>query len=327
MSIDPKKGGKCWSCKYCEDIGTHQYEDYVTYMRKCNKSGHDYVDKCQYYCSDYVWDGHTEVPGGSTSSSSSSSSSSSNLEALEDTNKGCFVFIIIGLIIAVIAFFVTNGFFGTKSAENAPAKETAAYEAVYEESLNISAKVDTNSKSLNLRAGPSKNYDVVGTLPKGATVVIHKKEGKWAYVEYKGKCGWCSTSYLKEKNNKKPGCNCIPAFLLFQLQIKVRGRICAAQLLQLGQDAGKMLGMVVETNGFLILPAFSKHQSIGIFLVCVQAVADIALLFPGCFDQFTCQGDELFHIFGGNRHLCHDLNMTGIFHNHAPYSEKSIPSW
>lgn len=204
MSIDPKKGGKCWSCKYCEDIGTYQYEDYTSYMRKCNKSGHDYVDKCQFYCSDYVWDGHTEVPGGSSSSSSSSSSSysssssSSDLQALEDTNKGCFIGIIVLVVLAAIGFFISQGFFGGK-AEEAPAKDPASYEAVYEESLNISAKVDTNSKSLNLRAGPSKDYDVVGTLPKGATVTIHKKEGKWAYVEYKGKCGWCSTSYLKEK--------------------------------------------------------------------------------------------------------------------------------
>lgn len=202
MSIDPKKGGKCWSCKYCEDIGTSQCEDYTSYIRKCNKSGHDYIDKCQYYCSDYVWDGHTEVPGGSSSSSSSyssSSSSSSDLQALEDTNKGCFIGIIVLVVLAVIGFFVSQVFFGGKAAEEAPAKEPASYEAVYEESLNITAKVDTNSKSLNMRAGPSKDYDVVGTLPKGATVTIHKKEGKWAYVEYKGKCGWCSTSYLKEK--------------------------------------------------------------------------------------------------------------------------------
>ena len=77
-SIDPKKGGKCWSCQYCEDIGTHQYEDHETYMRKCNRSGHEYVDACQTQCSDYAWDGKTPentVPSSGSSSVSSSGNS------------------------------------------------------------------------------------------------------------------------------------------------------------------------------------------------------------------------------------------------------------
>jgi len=35
MSIDPKKGGKCWSCKHCEDIATQTHNEQGSYYRKC----------------------------------------------------------------------------------------------------------------------------------------------------------------------------------------------------------------------------------------------------------------------------------------------------
>ncbi len=75
MSIDPKKGGLCWSCTYCEDIATQTDNPSGSYYRKCNKSGHEYVDTCRFHCGDYVWDGKTErhyVPSSSSSSSSTS---------------------------------------------------------------------------------------------------------------------------------------------------------------------------------------------------------------------------------------------------------------
>ena len=85
MSIDPKKGGKCWSCKYCEDIATQDNNPSGSYYRKCSKSGKQYIDTCSFYCSDYIWNGeHTDSSSSSTSSStyssqySGSSSSSSS---------------------------------------------------------------------------------------------------------------------------------------------------------------------------------------------------------------------------------------------------------
>ena len=80
MSIDPKKGGLCWHCTYCEDVATQTDNPSGSYYRKCSKSGHEYVDTCRFHCSDYVWDGKTEryyVPSSSSSSSSSSYSSTS----------------------------------------------------------------------------------------------------------------------------------------------------------------------------------------------------------------------------------------------------------
>ncbi len=60
MNIDPKKGGKCWSCTYCEDIATQTNNSSGAYYRKCTKSGHEYIDTCKSRCGDYVWDGKHE---------------------------------------------------------------------------------------------------------------------------------------------------------------------------------------------------------------------------------------------------------------------------
>lgn len=68
MSTDPKKGGQCWSCKYCEDIATQTNNPHGSYYRKCTKSGHEYVDICRFSCADYVWDGkHDRYVSSSTS--------------------------------------------------------------------------------------------------------------------------------------------------------------------------------------------------------------------------------------------------------------------
>lgn len=69
MSIDPKKGGLCWSCAHCEDVATQTDNPSGSYYRKCTKSGHEYVDTCKFSCSDYLWDGKTErhyVPSSSS---------------------------------------------------------------------------------------------------------------------------------------------------------------------------------------------------------------------------------------------------------------------
>ena len=57
MELDPKKCGQCWSCQFCEDVGEFRYEDDCSYMRKCAKVGHEYVDLCQVRCPDYAWNG------------------------------------------------------------------------------------------------------------------------------------------------------------------------------------------------------------------------------------------------------------------------------
>ncbi len=56
----------------------------------------------------------------------------------------------------------------------------------------------TAASGLNVRTNPSTNSEVVTRIPYGTEVYPQKWEGTWAYVEYKGTFGWCSTKYLRE---------------------------------------------------------------------------------------------------------------------------------
>lgn len=204
--IDPSRCGKCWSCKHCEDIGTFTYEDYLSYMRKCTKYGHDYVDSCQVSCSDYEWDGHTPENGKSSSSSSSYSSSSSSYSSSSSSSyssssdsSGCGkVFLIIAIVSAILAFLAFGGmkFLGF-GAKKVPASSTSG--STYETTMHISAVVSTSGSNLRMRSGPSTDYEVVGSIPNGSTVTMLDQDGSWALVEYNGTTGWCSTKYLTEQ--------------------------------------------------------------------------------------------------------------------------------
>lgn len=213
MDIEPKRAGKCWSCRYCEDVGTYRYEDSTSYMRKCNKSGHDYVDSCSHYCDDYVWDGHTteywkEGTSSSSSSSfssyssSSSSSSYSSSSTSSGSGKGCLIvaavivaiLVIIGIVVSVI---------GNSSDSKTPATDVPGNSYNSSDStdyLNKTAIVSTRKSDLMLRSEPSAKASVVASMPKGSKVTILLEEGDWSYVEYQGKTGWCASKYLTTSN-------------------------------------------------------------------------------------------------------------------------------
>lgn len=70
-----------------------------------------------------------------------------------------------------------------KAAE--PATKSAEY-TVVGESLNIRSEATVNSKKL-------------GELPVGYTFTVIKFNGKWGYINEKGKCGWVNTGYAKKK--------------------------------------------------------------------------------------------------------------------------------
>lgn len=122
MSIDPKKGGLCWSCQYCEDIATQTNNEYGSYYRKCTKSGHEYVDTCKFHCSDYVWDGkHDEffkdsAPSAASTSSVSTSSSASASSKKTPAKKGSAVFKLISAIFTT-AIFAFLGYLTLKYSE------------------------------------------------------------------------------------------------------------------------------------------------------------------------------------------------------------------
>ena len=191
--IDPKQCGKCWSCQYCTDISTQRINDHDTYVRNCIKSGHNGNNRCVDHCTDYVWDGHTTDHSGTPTPAPSASSK----------KKGFGAGYVVAIILVVIVVIVGSLLPSLLSGEPAVApQDPVTYETeaeIAEDSLNIKAKVVTKNKSLNLRGGPSTNYDTIGTLPKGAIVIIHQIEGSWAYIEYDGTFGWCSVNYLEEQ--------------------------------------------------------------------------------------------------------------------------------
>lgn len=213
MSIDPKKGGQCWSCKYCEDVATQTDNPSGSYYRKCTKSGHEYIDTCRFYCSDYIWDGVTEQYHKSSSSSSSSSSYSrssstpppSSSKASPSTSytptstsyssgpkkSGWLPWVLlILLLLAYVGYYVVqiapNMKQPTSSNHSSTLTTTPDYPVAY---VNISG-------TLNLRIGPGQAYDIITAMPNGAKVYVLETKSNWSYVIYENQKGWCSAQYL-----------------------------------------------------------------------------------------------------------------------------------
>lgn len=55
----------------------------------------------------------------------------------------------------------------------------------------------TAQSPLNLRAGPGTQYEVVGTIPGGATVDVAGCTGSWCQVNFNGESGFASRSFLQ----------------------------------------------------------------------------------------------------------------------------------
>jgi lipopolysaccharide export system protein LptA len=73
-------------------------------------------------------------------------------------------------------------------------------------SLNVPEGMSTavTSTHLNMRTGPSTNYQKIGLLPPGTTVIVLTKQNSWTQVrgEIDGKTliGWVNNRYLTEPN-------------------------------------------------------------------------------------------------------------------------------
>lgn len=60
----------------------------------------------------------------------------------------------------------------------------------------ISVGVVTASSGLNLRSSASTSASVIGVIPYNAKVTIKSSSSGWYYVEYNGKTGYVSSSYV-----------------------------------------------------------------------------------------------------------------------------------
>lgn len=60
------------------------------------------------------------------------------------------------------------------------------------------------AKGLNVRSGPSTDYDVLGILPSGAEVdVLDKTEGGWYKIDFEGESGYVYQTYLSIVESKQ----------------------------------------------------------------------------------------------------------------------------
>ena len=197
MEINPRKAGQCWSCKYCQDIGTHTYEDYVTYMRQCSYPGLDVIDNCPRSCEHYVWDGRTREywrEDLAKSSTSSNSASGGTSPALDSGTRAAIAVIAAALVvIGVIVFLLLQP---AKTADNGPASPAYSDNADYSLAGEIRIVVTQSGKGVYMRSEPRSDASVVSGIPDNQTVTIQKTVDNWAYVSFDGCEGWCSMTYL-----------------------------------------------------------------------------------------------------------------------------------
>ena len=58
------------------------------------------------------------------------------------------------------------------------------------------AAAASTTTDLNMRSGPGPEYQVVGVIPSGAPVDVLGCSGSWCQVNYAGRAGFASASYL-----------------------------------------------------------------------------------------------------------------------------------
>ncbi len=51
--------------------------------------------------------------------------------------------------------------------------------------------------TLNVRSGPGTDYDKIGVLKNGETVVILGRDGTWLRIEYEGQTAWVYSKYVQ----------------------------------------------------------------------------------------------------------------------------------
>ena len=75
------------------------------------------------------------------------------------------------------------------------------------EKVTGKGKVKTKGSNLNVRSGPGTNYGKIGKLKNKSSVTLTGYNGKWYQIDYNGKKGYVSASYITTSDKKK-----LPAF-------------------------------------------------------------------------------------------------------------------
>lgn len=63
--------------------------------------------------------------------------------------------------------------------------------------FKITASVNTHSCSLNMRAKPFSDAEILARIPNKAEITVLEKDNAWCCIEYKDICGFVMTKYLR----------------------------------------------------------------------------------------------------------------------------------
>ncbi|MBR3795122.1 MAG: SH3 domain-containing protein [Clostridia bacterium] len=72
-----------------------------------------------------------------------------------------------------------------------------------EGSASYTAYITTNTRGLNLRTAP--NGDIIGSYPRGTSVIVLSSEGGWSKVQVGGKTGYMMSQWLSVKKPSTSG--------------------------------------------------------------------------------------------------------------------------
>ena len=84
--------------------------------------------------------------------------------------------------------YVSSSYLSEKS--NAPTTDNS-----------VKSKKIVTASSLNFRSGPSTSASKIGSIPNGAEVGVISESNGWSKVNYNGKIGYVSSSYLADKGS------------------------------------------------------------------------------------------------------------------------------
>ena len=127
-----------------------------------------------------IYRAYAESQGKPVGSSSSSSSSDYDL-----STKGCGIGCAIVFVVVVIIALLTTGTISLDKIK-APFKQTATQTAIV---YNV-------DEAANMRDKPGGENELIVSIPKGETVEIVDKSGKWWLVRYGEYEGYCNSKYL-----------------------------------------------------------------------------------------------------------------------------------
>ncbi len=169
----------CYGCPYRWHDSDCEY---------CSAKGDEIIDGKSYSketCGIYKAYKESQGSGSSSSSSSYSSSSSSSSSYSSSGNGGCIGCAVVIVILALILTLISTGTLSFGKAKSDKVSTTGQTAVVY--------NVD---EAANMRDKPGGDNKLITSIPKGETVEIIKKDGKWWLVKYGEYEGYCNSKYL-----------------------------------------------------------------------------------------------------------------------------------